>query len=308
MAIAVPSTSINSVSDDDTVIVTAPTGIQVGDLLVIVAGGGGATAGGLEYPESTGFTASIQHQYDPGGGTSASHISLLYKIADSSDASATDYTVTFSARNSKFGAVAMLRITGWPSGNPIYHTAESGDYQDGNLTVNNAVSFPRASQQLIIMFGNTVTTSGEGGVFSFGTYQITSSDANPSWTEVTDAGYTASTGTIDGRFFCAYAITSNISTVTSYGFVKTGDSIANEETTAYAIGIIYDPVSATGSNALHSGDADFFTEASVVVGGVGSNALLSADADLFDPETEATHPTQWNSTNKPSTTWTPTNK
>ena len=300
MALAVASTSTASGNSSPSVVVTAPTGIQVGDLLIICAGGGGATGSSGIYPTSTGFTASIQNEYDPGGSTSASRIALLYKIAVLADTTAPNYTVAMT--ESHLGGVSMLRVTGWVAGDPVYQEATGQNWQDGDLTVNDTVSFARIAQQLIIQFGCSISLAGDAGTFSFGTYQVTSSDSNPTWTELQDVAFTSSTA--NGRFFCAYATSTNTSTVTSYGFVKTGDAAAAEETTAWAIAMLYTPVAAQGTNALLSVSPTIFTDAGVTVGGVGTNALHTATPEVFSQSGTFTTPTQWTNESTETTTWT----
>lgn len=302
MAIAVASTATASGNASSSIVVTAPTGIQVGDLLIICAGGGGSI-GGTVYPTSTGFTASIEHLYDPGGALSAGHIALLYKIAVSADTTAPNYTVAMS--DAELGGVAMLRVTGWSTGNPVFHSAESNAYQDGNLTVNDTVAFARASQQLLIQFGCTLSTGGDAGTFSFGTYQVTSSDSNPTWTEVVDVAFNTNGGTVNGKFFCAYATSSNTSTITSYGFTKTGDSADSEETTTYAIGVIYTPVNPTVdvSHLAITPSISGITASQVNIGADISHLAVTPTINGVTASVSSDG-TQW--TNEPavSTTWT----
>lgn len=300
MAIAVATTSTASISNSSTITVTKPTGVAVGDLLVIVCGGGGGVAPGEIVSFSCpNFTESIHAANDPGGGTSESAVALLYKIADSSDVSATNYTIT--ATNTRgVGAASMFRITGWTSSNPIYQSAEGGAYQDGSITFNPAVSFSRVDQQLIIMFGCSLSTSGEQGAFSFASYQITSSDANPTWTEVQDVAFTESSGNVNGGFFCAYAITTNTSTITSYGFAKTGEASDLEETTAYAIGIIYNPQNITSdvSHLAVTPTIESVTASQVNV--TTDVSHLAITPTINGIESHATSPTQWTNQTKPA--------
>lgn len=248
MAIVVETTSTATGSNSSSLVVTAPVGINSGDLLIIACGGGGSAAAGEQITfSSTGFTESIRYQMDPGGSTVVSSVAILYKIAEAADESATDYTVTTPSRT--IGAISMFRLSGFSTGDPVYHDAGGGIYQDGTTTVADTVSLSRVSQQLLIMLGNTGAVNG-GNAFSFGSYQITSSDSNPNWTELQDVSYTSASGTEDQTFFCAYAVTSHTSTITQYGFTKTGDSAQDAEATAYALGIIYTPVSVTGTNNL----------------------------------------------------------
>lgn len=299
MSLVVETTSAASGTNTSSIVVTKPVSVDIGDLLVIVVGGGGAAAPSEDIRFScSGFTSGFANQNDPGGSTSVSSVEILYKIADSSDVSASNYTVTTGARF--VGGVAMFRISGWVAGNPVYNSASSGVYQDGGITIADTISIPRLGQQLLIMFGNTITTSSEGGVFSFASYQVTSTDSNPTWTELIDANYYASTS--NARFFCAYALSSDVSTLTQYGFIKTGDSVANEETTVYALACIFTPVSVNASNALFQVSPISFTALT------GSTQELLNDfheitPDIFEQSASSTNPTQWTAESKPSTSW-----
>lgn len=302
MAIVVESTSSVSGSDSTSITVTAPAGITTGDTLIIaVCAGGDVALGEVISFSSTGFSEGSLYQTDPGGSTSASAVGLLYKIATLADESVTEYTITTSAR--PMGGAAMLRTSGWVLGNPIYATASGGLYQDGGATVNDTVSIQRVSQQLLIMVGNTVTTGSEGGSFSFNQYQITSSNSNPTWVELKDSNYSLNSGYYNGCFFCAYATTSNTSTITNYGFVKTGDSVANQETTAYLLGVMYSPISVTASNALYQTSPVTF---STLTGSTQepTNNMLEVVPAIFEQSGRGTSPTQWTSETKPSTSWT----
>lgn len=306
MALAVASTSTVSGSNSGSLVVTKPTGVAVGDLLLIAVGGGGAGGAGEQITFTcSGFSESYRKQHDPGGSTTICSVAFLYKIADASDVSASNYTVSTPTRY--VGAVVMFRITGWPVTNPIYHSAGGGAYQDGNLTVNDAVSFSRFNEQLLIMIGFSADTGSDpGGAVTFSNYQITSSDSNPTWTELYEVGMDIDVGTVQADFFCAYAISSNTSTVTSYGFTKTGDSAGAEETTVWAIGIIYTPINVTAdiSHQAITPTIEGVTASQVTVTADVSQLAVIPNLNGIETDNSSDH-TQWTNETKPTaTTWT----
>ena len=143
MAIAIASTSSASDNDVDNVSVTAPTGIETGDLLLIIASYGDRTAN----ITCTGFTESFAINDNAAGTGQDSNITVLYKIAVSADESETSYSVGNTA--GWMGAVHMFRITGFgESVDPVfdYNNGTGSISTTGGLTVSKGVSILRPSQ------------------------------------------------------------------------------------------------------------------------------------------------------------------
>jgi hypothetical protein len=298
MALVVESTSSASANNSDSVTVTKPANVAVGDLLLIAASGYN-----LDLPACSGFTVGVSKTTTTGTDMS---IALLYRIADASDVSASNYSVTLAGAATS-GVVGMLRVSGWTSGNPVY-TSASSDTTGDPITASGAsgLSVGRVSQQLLLILNGFKSDSGALSSASFSNYSITSSDANPSWTEVVDATVPINTSTINIGFSCAYALSSNTSTITAYNTDVSSDANGDADLICSLLVVINSPVNASGSNALHSADADFFAPVASV-GTTGTNALLSADADFFAPSARATSNT-WTPLTKTSTTWTPQTK
>lgn len=245
MALVVESYSSSS-STTKTVVVTKPTGVSVGDLLLIVApsNGGGSLS-------CSGFSSAYSATYDAPGGIADSTVHVLYKIADSGDVSASNYSVTYV---DAVGAIAaMLRISGWVSGNPVYQSAYAGTYSQSNGSVSaSGLSLARNTQQIALMIGASYDNADSDYYKNESNRTITSSDSNPTWTEVCNLGPV--TNSVNGlsalTLNVAYATTSFSSTVTGFSFAY---EEFDADETASIIGVLLllnAPVNATVSNAL----------------------------------------------------------
>jgi hypothetical protein len=294
MALVVESTSSAKVSNSDSVTVTKPTGVAVGDLLLIAANGWA-----LDLPACTGFDVAVSHTTTTGTDMS---IALLYRIADASDVSASNYTVTLAGAQTS-GIVGMLRVSGWSSGNPVYASASaSGTGDPITSSGTTGLSVSRASQQLLLILNGFKSDSGALSSASFSGYSITSSDSNPSWTEVVDGTEGVAASSANLGFSCAYATSTDVSTITAYSTTVSSDVSGDADLICSLLVVINSPVNASGTSALHSADADFFAP-TASAGTTGSNALLQADADFFDPSGTATEQI-WANETKTSTSWT----
>jgi hypothetical protein len=177
MALAVETYNSNT-SPENSVVVTKPTGVSVGDLLLIVASTGASTT-----ITSSGFTEAYAAVYDAPGGIADTGVRVLYKIADSGDVSASNYTVSYGQYTGS--AAAMLRISGWVSGNPVYQSAYAGTYSSGNGSVSaTGLSLVRNTQQIALMIGASYDNGDSDYYKDESNRSITSADSNPTWTEV----------------------------------------------------------------------------------------------------------------------------
>jgi len=159
MSVSIASKSINTPSGDGTSLgVTAPTGIETGDLLVAYCNIQSGT------PTLAGWTR------DSTASTGRSH--FLYKIAVLADESAVDYTFTFS--NGSRG-IALFRITGADSSQP--DTSNSGSGTSATATITTVTPNPNSLFLFGISTGDSVTHSN---------YAMATS--NPIWIEEYDQG------------------------------------------------------------------------------------------------------------------------
>lgn len=217
MSLVVESYSSASATNAASVTVTKPTGVATGDLLLIIT-----NAGATGVATCTGFTEIYSAYYDGPGLISDAYLKVLAKIADSGDVSASNYTINGSTNQE--GISAMMRISGFTSGNPIFSSNFAGFAPTVSGTFEQTgLSLKRVSQQLLLMIGLSYDGSESDYIGDYTSPTVTSSDANPSWTTVCnikDVSIQSSNG--KKSLFVAYASTTNTSNITafSYGFTE----------------------------------------------------------------------------------------
>lgn len=312
MAVAVGSTSTVQDNNANSLIITAPSSIAAGDMLVCIVA---SSSGNSDTPtdiEITGFTKSYEYAYYGNSGGRGGSITVLYKLAVTADESATDYIISEVAGvNGKLGAAAMLRITGFGVDvDPVitYGTG-FGSFYDQDVTVNKGITAPRLSSQVNILVATAWDDDSLNGFLAIRDYQITSSDSNPTWTEVMDvADLTVYPTNYSGSFAVAYAESTDTSDVTSYGMVY--DEIANHNDVAtiiYSYLMIATPVSDSDSNTLLTTDTTIFSQTGTSAAS-GSNNLLTTTTAIQSQSGVGVDTDKWTATSKPSTTWSNTNK
>lgn len=187
MAIAFQSSQTKAFGSSSTAVVTKPVSLAVGDLMVahIVAVQDNVSDIGL--PSLWTEITSL----DSGSVVTR----VAYKIADSGDVSASNFTFTFSG--SCLNGASIARITGastnFTTGTYSSTTTQSSHVYTGGITP------PFANS--LLFFVNYFNDQGGGATNTASNYAIVTS--NPSWTEAYDFG----TGTSPGlAMSLAYAI------------------------------------------------------------------------------------------------------
>ncbi len=298
MALAVATTSNGSSTSATTVVVTKPTGVASGDLLVIV---GNASAGSTF--TCPGFTVGGDWLYDGPGGIADCSIRFLYRVADASDVSASNYTVT--GATNQMGILSMLRITGWSSGNPIFGSASEGwDPSNSGTRTITGLSIPRFSQSLILLVTASFDDADSDTIGNVRTQTLTSADANPTWIEIIDSNVTTGgSGVGKMSLSVAYATTTVSSTITGYSFAY-DDQDADDKAGALSVLIVMnEPQSSTVDTSHISITPAIFGPTVTQV-----NTALDVSHNAVTPtinglDTRATSPTQWQNEDKPTTTW-----
>lgn len=295
MALVVESTSTVTAANASTLVITKPTGVAVGDLLIIASGGIGLSS----VPACTGFTSGVTKVQDNAGTAADLNIILLYRIADASDVSASNYTIT-GYGTSGAGNAAMLRISGCSTINPFYASASDGGSMDvaSATTSQTGLTIALPSNQLLISLTCFYSSSGTLSTATFGTYSVTSADANPSWTEVFDQIADVGGSTAKYCIGVAYANRTVTSTITGYSTTITSDINGDADGFASILAVIAEPVGATGTNALLSVSPTIFTNTAVEVGTIGTNTLLSVSPTMNTQSGEATVPSVWTTITK----------
>lgn len=175
--------SVQSASiEGDTLTITKPTGLAVGDLMVAgiwVSDDGGSTVT-LSQPAGWSTVANI----DPSSGSQGEALAVFYKVADSSDVAASNFSFTAgggAGSNHMIGH--LLRITNYGLiENSASNTASSGT----TLTITGFT--PTRADCLFIVFSGTDSTITSPTVTS-----AVMATNNPSWTERAEVGYNDTT-------------------------------------------------------------------------------------------------------------------
>ena len=292
MAIAVLTTSTVSGSTSGNLVITKPTGVAVGDLLVINVGFRWSPSNPTNWPSCTGFTRNAERGVGANGINPHAGLVLLTKIADSDDVSASDYTI--NNPSTYLHSATMYRIS-WNGNNvnPIF------DY-----SVTSPETLKRVTASTLMLM--CVQTNGSGAtVTNISGYTVTSGESNPTWTEVLDVSTTDPAGTYnDNRSAFAYATTTNATDVTAWAYTITG-SYGVE---CAILAIISEPQNV-------SGDVSHLAVTPSIVGVTASQVNVVSDVShlAITPTIEGiptrdNSSTQWTNENKPSTTWTNQNK
>jgi hypothetical protein len=304
MAFVVESTS--SASDDgvDNLTITKPTGVEVGDLLLI-----GVHGHYLSAATVSGFSVGATYSQNNAGGIPDATVTLLYRIATSDDVSASNYTIALVEPTS-LGAAGMMRVSGWSTGNPVYTTATNGGFSDAaNVEMGaSGLSLSTPTNQLLIAIGSFYSNDSPITPSTFSGYSVTSGQSNPSWTEIIDVTRIVDAGTADSSFTMAYALRNDTSTITAYSFIASAGTSGGNDGFASMLAVICEPQNASGSNTLLSVSPTVFSNAGVTVGTTGTNALLDVSPLLPTQSGKGTQPTQWTERAKNTSTWTNTPK
>jgi hypothetical protein len=201
MAITVASSSKGEYDSSPPCVVTAPTGIQVGDLLVCFAGG--------KQNDPT-FLSITDFTYLDGITTGGESLVVLYKVAVTADTTASDYSVASS--DAEVTGAVMLRITGWSTNDTLTNKAtqsvSNGVFTTLDLT-------PTVANSLILFAAFEYTAAGG----AIGGYAIATN--NPSWTEAQEVAPAFSIGGLG----VAYAVRPEITATGDFSITDTGSQL-----------------------------------------------------------------------------------
>ena len=284
MAITVQSTASTVFAAASSVVITKPTGLAVGDLMIAAVG---CTGTNVTADVASGWTNIT---LNGSGGTMS--IRLQYKVAVSGDVSASNFTFTGSGTSVATIAGAMLRVTGYASTVIATLSDSDSDGTSGTGGTFTSTLTPLAADSLVIFVYGAYGTNGA-------VPSVTSFSSTPSLTYTTLLSTGIDSGTTDPAFGVGYGIYSGTTQFTQY----IGNVSRSQSSHLGLLYIVTPQVDVTGSNNLLSADADFFAPAASS-GVVGTTALLSTDADLFSASGFSNSPTQWTNETKNTTTWT----
>lgn len=178
---AVAFQSANNTSGSGaSIAITKPTGLAAGDLMVayIVAmtdagdGGSNPPAG---WSTKTSRTNTFGHDY------------IFWKIADSGDAAATNFTFTQTGSSAKSILGVLSRITGTDQTAPLDQTNSNSNV--GGSTLSPGAITPSSANTVVMLFAGGWNG---GGARTYSGYAFTNN--NPTWTEDVDAAGPAFAG------------------------------------------------------------------------------------------------------------------
>jgi hypothetical protein len=300
MALAVASTSSVATSNADNLVITKPSGVQSGDLLVICAmGEHDGNAGFVSEIASSGFTKQLAPAGPNNNGATDQNRGavFLWRIADSTDVSASNYTISLNGSET-LGIAAMFRITGWTTGNPIFSSATALDKSASSLNL------VRPTENLLIMLNGIKQDDLR---YSFSAPSITASSGNPSWTEVVDSWVTVNGGPDPRSISCAvyYANDTNTTNVTAYGVTATGiGGSGGSESGVSFLAVLCEPQNATGdvSHINITPAIEGVTASQVNIGAEVSHQAITPTINGIGTQNSSDR-TQWQNESKPSTSW-----
>lgn len=277
MAATIASYNTANPGNGVNVTVTKPTGLAVGDLMIFH----------YAFNDATDTASSMfgwTHEVSNYGGTLKT--GLFWKIAESSDVSASDFTLGFSGTvGNPLGAI--LRITNYNSTNLLNENKDTGANGDSTLAMSVT---PTTVNNLLLMF--IANSEAE----SISNYAIATD--NPTWTELYDitggatglaCGYatrTQTTATGDASF----SYSPGGGTEDFYGILVAIDAVVDVTVTLDGAGIL-----TLGQGGSH----DFVLDYLVQITSPGTLTLSTPE-----PTIEVEQNSEWTNDSKPSTTWT----
>lgn len=263
--VAVASTGTGAYASQSSITITKPTGLASGDLMVAIIH---KRDGNLSTCSLTGWTNVVS--YDDSANT-GDYIYALYKVADSADAAASNFTFTLG--ETKVTGGAIMRVTDFNTISIISQNNSGSDSSNNtNQIFSNAIT-PTENGIIImgIMLDQSTTQS---------TYSITND--NPSWTEIVDQndGSTASMA-------IAWAYRPQLTSTGNWGSV----SAASAKSSALILGIGNPPVIIT----------DTITETDTTSNTIAY--LVTTTETITETDSTTVTETNWNNLDKNSSSW-----
>lgn len=188
MAVAyesVQTTAFATKTSGQTVIITKPTGLAVGDYLIAHLSQVITSGSNANWNTPSGWT-SLLNLNESGNTNSKARLTVFYKVADSSDVAASNFTFTTNTASCLAGG-SLYRVSG---GATINGTID-GAIDTTTPTFTNTIT-PSASDSLILFMVTGADAGDTTG--SVSSYAITTD--NPTWTERYD--FTGSEGVANG--------------------------------------------------------------------------------------------------------------
>lgn len=256
-----------------TVVITKPVSLAVGDLMICRI----VTSDALTISNFGGFT-SIGSEVT---GTPGAYESFVgYKIADSSDVAASNFTITLSNTGSnKMGSISRIS-------NPDT-LASNYKYSDSSVANTISPSFAgvtptnHADSNLLLQFW-TVEDGASGGSPTVGSYAIATS--NPSWTEIYELSSTTGND-----------VTASMASATRPETTATGNFSCTFSASGDSAGQLLAITSPWTSSVAES--------TSVTESYLGNTSFNFTETAALTEDTDAEKQRTWTNTTKSSSTW-----
>lgn len=281
----IASSSTNTGASVSSLVITKPTGLASGDLMVAMLALYDISDNNRSWSTPTGWTLATNSS--TGVGTELVRTASFYKVADSGDASATNFTFSVSG---SVGYVSgyLSRVTGANS-TPIPVSESDEDGSLGSTTVSYTTALtPTISDSLVL-------TSFAGSDSSAGVETVSSYSSSPSatWTERADIGVVSGTdGLVHGVASTDY---SGMSMITSRSAVFSQS--ANDA--ASSIVVISGFIDASGTNDLLTPTVSFYAP-NGSAGEAGTTELFTTSSSVFSSAGTVQTPSGWQNTTRPS--------
>jgi len=283
----VESTSSNS-STTSSVVITAPSGIEVGDLLV------GSFTSFVSDRAQTAATPSGWTLIQSGNlQDTRATVRAFYKVALSADTTEANYTFTSTSATNMYGSI--LRVSGAATGSEI--TASEIDIiasGNTNTTISHTgTTTPPTGESLMVLVAGGYSFS----IASVVTTASYTSTPTVTWTEQMDAGSrdAFSDGSSHAVATAPYTGTSEF---TAYGYTT---SLLFERVASILI-VVSAPQDGTGTNALLSVSPTMFAP-TASAGTTGTNTLHAVSPTMFAQSGNGQRGTPWTNPNKPASNW-----
>lgn len=213
MAVAIASKSgVARNATASSVTITKPASLAVGDLMIAHLARSDNDTTARAWATLAGWTL-IDGGDDNDGGSSGYSYSAQYKVADSGDVAASNFTFSLSSGTSDELAGHICRLTGISPANPVNAGDGTHVNNDETPSFNNTITPSVASCMLLILASH----AGGGTSKTTGTYAIATD--NPSWTEEYD-DHSSTSLTLAG----ASATRTQTTATGNSSFVSSGDA------------------------------------------------------------------------------------
>ena len=287
MAVVVESTTVNTFSAVTTVTLTKPTGLAVDDLMVAaicftddIAVATITTPAGWTLVDTTGEL-----------GIDAFRHSTYYKLADSGDVAASNFSFVAATGNPNAGAGVLLRVSGVRTDTQL---------DSSEIEVQNNVTDPQFTLALTAGQDNVLyviaLASKDNGATNIASPTI--DGTNPTWVEHLDDVATDEGDNVS--FYVASAVVTTTGAITTLDTTPTGTGTSTDWGLVFSIyGGIND---VTGTMEFIAEEDEVF-DVSGRAGVHGTVDFIAEEDEVFDIAGNIEQPTRWTQETKDTTTW-----